>query len=296
MRPNVQLANFATLRDLTPLVRHAAMISVSDLGENLAMLCSYHRSIAEVCRRIGINRQQFNKYLSGHSHPSQNNMRRICDFFGVSPSELLMPPARLEQIVGLRGSPVMRPERDELLRHFDRIHAVCQPLDRYIGFYFRYFYSFGNKGLIIRSLASIQRRDDRFYWKNVEILRDPDTRRQSGINKYEGIVLYLADRIHFLEYETMQVNSITQMTLYPSYQQRLDYLVGIQTGGPTRRGRKPGASRVALEFLGRSLNARRALSETGFIRPDDPSLRPEIRDAISNEIEDGAYVLEIDEP
>lgn len=269
---------------------------MSDLGENLALLCSYHRSIAEVCRRIGINRQQFNKYLSGQSFPSQHNLRRICDFFGISPSEILLPSARLEHIIALRGSPILRPERDDLLRHFDRIQSVCQPLDRYVGFYFRYFFSFGNKGLVIRSLASITRRDDRFYWKNIEILRDPQSGRRTGMNKYQGIVLYLADRIHFIEYETMQVNSITQMTLYPSYQQRLDYLVGIQTGGPTRRGRKPGASRVALEFLGRSLNARRALSQLGLLWPDSPSLRPEIRDAIRNEIAEGEHVLEIDEP
>mgnify|MGYP001972390984 CR=1 FL=1 len=41
-------------------------------------------SIAAVCRRVGINRQQFNKYLAGAVRPSRHNMRRICDFFGVT--------------------------------------------------------------------------------------------------------------------------------------------------------------------------------------------------------------------
>lgn len=270
---------------------------MSDISENLVLLCSYQRSIADVCRRIGINRQQFNKYLNGQSFPSQRNLRRICDHFGVSPSEMLMPPARLEQMIVLRGGRSKeKPGRDLFLRHLDRLQAASQPLDRYVGFYFRYFYSFGNKGLIIRSLASITRENDRFLWKNIEILRDPESGQRTGMNKYEGTILYLADRIHFIEYETMQLNSITQMTLYPSYQQRLDYLVGIQTGGPTRRGRKPGASRVALEYLGPSLNIRRALGEIGLFHPENPSLRREIIDAVENDIPAGAFVLEIDEP
>ena len=33
------------------------------LPVNLAHLCGYYPSIAEVCRRLRINRQQFNRYL-----------------------------------------------------------------------------------------------------------------------------------------------------------------------------------------------------------------------------------------
>ncbi|EAA3799300.1 XRE family transcriptional regulator, partial [Salmonella enterica subsp. enterica] len=35
------------------------------LGNNLKLLCSHYRSIAEVCRKLAINRAQFNKYLGG---------------------------------------------------------------------------------------------------------------------------------------------------------------------------------------------------------------------------------------
>lgn len=41
-----------------------------DLPENLRVLYSYHSSIAEVCRRLGVNRSQFNRYLSGQTQPS----------------------------------------------------------------------------------------------------------------------------------------------------------------------------------------------------------------------------------
>jgi transcriptional regulator with XRE-family HTH domain len=65
---------------------------VSDyLGLNLKLLCSHYRSIAEVCRKLTINRAQFNKYLSGQSRPTAYNLTRICDFFGVEAYELSRP-------------------------------------------------------------------------------------------------------------------------------------------------------------------------------------------------------------
>ena len=43
---------------------------------------------------MGINRQQFTKYLNGAARPSARNMRRICDHFGVEEEELLIPHGR----------------------------------------------------------------------------------------------------------------------------------------------------------------------------------------------------------
>jgi hypothetical protein len=86
------------------------------------------------------------------------------------------------------------------------------------------------------------------------VLRHPDTGKVMGMNKYAGALFYLADRIHIVEYETLDFKSITQVTLYPSHQHRLLRLMGIQTGGPTRRGRKPGASKVALDYLVKDIN------------------------------------------
>jgi transcriptional regulator with XRE-family HTH domain len=45
---------------------------------NLKLMCSYAPSISEACRSMGINRQQFTKYLNGTSRPSARNLRRIC--------------------------------------------------------------------------------------------------------------------------------------------------------------------------------------------------------------------------
>jgi hypothetical protein len=223
-------------------------------------------------------------------------MRRICDFFGVSESELLMEPLQFEEMVSLKRKPLQQEALSKPLRHLDRLYQHSQDLDKYLGYYFRYFYSFGNQGKVIRSLAHVYREDDKYYWKNIEILRDPETGRTSGLNKYEGVLFYLADRLHILEYESIEVNSITQATLYPSHQSRLGILLGIQTGGPTRRGRKPGASKVALEFLGRDINLRQAMKRTGLFDPKAGLIRADILSLIDNSIAPGTFVLDVEEP
>ncbi|MFK7792970.1 MAG: helix-turn-helix domain-containing protein [Devosiaceae bacterium] len=51
-------------------------------------LCGEQASISAVCRELGINRQQFARYLAGRSLPSQANLAKICKYFGVTEGEL----------------------------------------------------------------------------------------------------------------------------------------------------------------------------------------------------------------
>lgn len=265
------------------------------LARNLGTLCGYYPSIAEICRKLVINRQQFNKYLAGQSRPSRHNMRRICDFFGVTESEVLMEPERFEEIVSLRRHPVREDRLTRPLKHLEKLYRKSASLERYTGYYYRYFYSFGYAGKVIKSLCAIDEDNGRFYWKNVERIRAADG-EPTTVNKYEGVVFLISDRIFIIEYETLLRNSITQVTLYPSYRTRVDRLVGIQTGGPVRRGRRPGASRVLLEYLGRNVDVRKALSQSGLFDQHDPRLPADIVGMIRNEIAEGSYVLEVEEP
>jgi transcriptional regulator with XRE-family HTH domain len=62
-------------------------------AENLRRKCGEFETIAEVCRGIGINRQQFNKYLAGSAFPNALTLRRICTFLKISEQVLFEPPA-----------------------------------------------------------------------------------------------------------------------------------------------------------------------------------------------------------
>lgn len=65
-------------------------------GDNLRVLCSTYSSVAGLCRELGVNRTQFNRYLSGESFPRPDVLHQICRFFDVDARILLEPVADLK--------------------------------------------------------------------------------------------------------------------------------------------------------------------------------------------------------
>lgn len=60
-------------------------------ARNLRQLVSGERSVSALCREAGINRTQFNRYLSGEAHPRPDVLDRICRHFGLDARILLEP-------------------------------------------------------------------------------------------------------------------------------------------------------------------------------------------------------------
>ncbi|MEM7522075.1 MAG: helix-turn-helix transcriptional regulator, partial [Pseudomonadota bacterium] len=58
-------------------------------GSNLRKLSKDYPSISELARQLGINRTQFNRYLSGESFPRPDVLARVCAFFDVDARVLL---------------------------------------------------------------------------------------------------------------------------------------------------------------------------------------------------------------
>ena len=50
-------------------------------GRNLRLLGQPYASVSALCRELGINRTQFNRYLSGESFPRPDILQRICAYF-----------------------------------------------------------------------------------------------------------------------------------------------------------------------------------------------------------------------
>jgi len=266
-----------------------------DFPQNLSLLCSYERSIAEVCRKLRINRQQFNKYLSGTVFPSRHNLRVICDHFGVTDSEILMPTANFADIVTLKSRPPSPEVENGILsaQTLHRLQGHSQEIaDRYLGYYFRYYYSFAFPGYVTKSLVVIFRHQRSTYWKNMEILRRRDRREKvQAVFKYIGLVALIAERIFVFEEEVILKNSVTQTILYPSYTSRVRQLIGIQTSAANLNRRTPAASRVLLEYIAPSVNVRKALKACGQYRDRDSQIGRDIRSRIANVVPKTVRVL-----
>ena len=99
-------------------------------GANLRQLALKFPSVAGLCRQLGINRTQFNRYLSGESFPRPDVLHRICVFFDVDARILLEPVADIlpattdlfshPDIAGFLGNGSVNVEEEEFPSGFFR--------------------------------------------------------------------------------------------------------------------------------------------------------------------------------
>ncbi|MGH1356719.1 MAG: helix-turn-helix domain-containing protein [Thalassovita sp.] len=263
-----------------------------DLHKNLRLLCSYHKSIAEVCRQLGVNRSQFNRYLSGETFPSLRLMRRMCDFFGVEESELLMPHGQFTELVRLKPNESgARAEKNIVSAVADDIRAGSRAaLDGYVGYYFTYYNSMSHPGMILRSLTKIYRTPYGLNVKSIESVGTPGARRFTC--KYEGACFMLGDRIFMTVMETLTRNEVMQIILYPCYNNRIRFLTGIVSGVAARAPRPPTATQIVYQYLGDSLDLRKTMKLCALYDPDDPQIPAEVRRMLAMGIREEARLLE----
>lgn len=138
------------------------------IGDNLRLLCSHYRSIAEVCRKLSINRAQFNKYLSGQSRPTAYNLKRICDFFGVEEYELGLPAEQFARLVGARGASDSPAAGDPLLELLQPLRQHAASLERYCGYYFEYANCMSVPGRILLSLVQLREERGSYLFERQE--------------------------------------------------------------------------------------------------------------------------------
>lgn len=263
-----------------------------DLPMNLRALCSYHRSIAEVCRQLGVNRSQFNRYLSGETFPSLRLMRRMCDFFGVEESELLLPHGQFMELVRLKPhDSSARAEKNVVSAVGEDIRmASRQILDSYVGYYFGYYQSMSHPGMVLRSLTRLYRTPHGVNVKSIETVGPPGARNFTC--KYEGACFVLDDRIFMTVMEMLTRNEVMQIILYPCYTSRIRFLTGVVSGVAARAPRPPTATQIVFQFLGTSVDIRKSLKLSGLYEPEDPALPSEVRKMLSGSMREGGGLLE----
>lgn len=91
-----------------PEMRRSPVELRSMFGGNLRILAESYPSISELSRQLGINRTQFNRYLSGESFPRPDVLSRICEFFEVDARVLLEPVQNITSGSDPLTSPFLR--------------------------------------------------------------------------------------------------------------------------------------------------------------------------------------------
>lgn len=237
------------------------MVAESVLASNLRLLCSTESSISEICRRIDINRQQFNKYLNGSSHPSAANLWRIATYFGVRPAELMLPPDEFEM------HPLVQPRLktarpDAHMRGFDSAFVgQTLGLRRYLGYYLSYFETESWANSIICALVRLSVKDGIVHCKSLERSVD-DQDGTLYLSKYDGRVALLGNRIFVTEFQELARDALVETVLYPIGRGQLSYLRGV-TFGITSLHRTPFTAPIVWRYLGTNVDLRAAMKKVG---------------------------------
>ncbi len=259
----------------------------NDYRANLQFCCDHYRSVSEVCRRLEVNRQQFNRYLTGTAAPSRHNHRRISDFFGLEEHELLMPHEAFAATFAQRAAartPVAALDRHATLLR-DASRSGSRDLHSYVGFYFKYFYSYLGNGRIKRELAHWHYDRDTLVSSVKQRFTGEDEDGEASLRfaTYRGLVGAIGDRLTTIDVQRGGAGETSMMILYPKRRQ-LRRLHGMTIGVSHGSARAIGAARVVMDFIGTEIDVRAALGALGTFKADDPSVPEPVRRAVENEI------------
>lgn len=256
---------------------------------NLRRLCEQQGSISQICRKIGINRQQFNKYLAGRHLPSTANVRAIANHFGLAPEVMFADPEDFSALID-----------GDFLETFNRLRGLPQAAsflstamavtdaqrEQLVGVYDRYHFSSIYPRRILRASMCIYAGPDLLQHVYVERFPHPDNQARTAYRfKYHGFVLPIEGRIFTLDFETHQRNEMT-FGIYSEVQRNTKSLMlGITSGIAANMYRQPFSTRQALHYRRPGLLNRSDLSRTSALDFNDPSIPSEVRAYLGSEPE-----------
>jgi transcriptional regulator with XRE-family HTH domain len=272
-------------------------------AQNLREECRRFESIAAVCRDSGINRQQFNKYLSGTTIPNARTLEKLCTFLGVESAQMFLSTEYKSIIQTLnfqKPKPTLQEiTRSRFLQSFNAKHNLPEytlpSKDFGEGYYNCYFPLEGTTNFLVRSILKTK-----IVENEMSFVRH--TRMMSPSNKLEHLAF---GKHHGLVIDDSTSLVLLGRNLFPPYNVSSIYLrKGPMYGLRTSMGlafilgmASPYASRVCIESIGSSnAAAKRALKEIGIV----PARHPTVSDAISRyltqDIETKSAMLGLPQP
>lgn len=239
-------------------------------AENLKTACATMGSVSQFCRQYGFNRQQFNRYISGQSRPSQHNRYRIASAFGLSASDFDLPAAEFQRLLAVRRKPYIHHDFLD-----DAFPGDLAALRRYEGFYQTWYISHSWPGRIVCAATHLRERGGKMLVTSVERIEAP----LNGIRqhtRYDGLAAYQYHRIFVVERTRRAAASFGQTILLPFEIHQQLYLRGVTMGISWRHDNQPYAARMIWRFYGPDADRRRLLSRCGAYRVDAREVPPAV--------------------
>ncbi len=232
---------------------------------NLRTLASNYPSISALARELGINRTQFNRYLSGESFPRPDILARICDFFSVDARVLLEPVEK----ISLNGGPI----DSAYLRDFMGQAVLNVPEQDFpSGFYQFSRRSFVKDNEYIRGLAYVKRDGSNTFLRGYE---PKSAMAMQGIppaptaREYRGFVLKVEDGLTLVASRrngiTASLNFLNRVTSFDN-----NFWVGYVARTVRENSSSHRMTRLVYEHLGKdTARIMETARQAGFCSFDD---------------------------
>lgn len=253
---------------------------LAHVSANLIQLAESFDSVAEFCRKLDVNRQQFNKYIAGQHVPAQKVIQKIARYFLMEPEDLFRAPAdfkaffegqRVSLPFDLQGAP-------ELVKLFPLLHKSSDDMRKMLGVYYRYHNSSIYKGQILRSVTCIYEREETVRYVTIEKFPLLDGSGRAGYTfTYHGFCIVLGDRFFLIDSESKQRNEFTFSILNQQHRRPNRFFYGILTGVASTSYRQPFSTRLAFQHVGSGSLDRIHLRKATVLAPEDPQVPVEIR-------------------
>ena len=272
--------------------------TIQIFAENLRIECEKSKSIAYVCRSLGINRQQFNKYLKGDHLPSAKRRRMMCEFFGVPEDEMFTPAS--ERVSVAKRAATQQSTFDISIQNLKRLEEAArtflprgQPYHGLKdGFYYCYFPMQNNDEFLVRSLVKIKAlRGMTAFVRHTFFRSAIFPSKVIARGRHRGFILPSENESYLVGINCAAPHHLSVLTV-PRAPDSIDQ---VFRGLALTRGISGTYScRHCLEYLGTSLrDVRPKLALAGVVKRTDPSIHPSVAASLSNHFPSMAGQLDL---
>ncbi len=257
-----------------------ALTPHKQFSENLLALSSAAGSIANVCRELKINRQQFNKYLAGGTLPTEVTLLKFSKYFHVEPDMFFRPleggnssaieSPHAKYLTGLINEPMIT--RAAISGALTASQNCSLPE----GVYSFYGPWLPEPEFCVRGTIFIARRNEVMLFTRVSQLVKLDKRYgRAELRRHDGIVMEVKGKLSFVSRERRNFNIISALNIDASNLIELQLLSGLfLTFNPSG---VPHAGQIVLVYEGNKSKLKENLKYIGIVKIDSPYISERVK-------------------
>ncbi len=242
-----------------------------DFANNLRRLTEKRGAIAQVCRDLGMNRQQFNKYLSGTTFPSPQTLEKLADYFGVDQRAMFSPAEGTLPELGHLDRRALRILRDTL--------ADSAKTQFREGCYLVYYPGLRGTTDIIRAVMAVFKIGNlTFFRRHTKFAAGRHSIGRSAYGQHEGIIVESGGCSYLLAKNRQGAGEISLQSFGSSTSVRNNIVSGLAL--VFNPWQEPVAMRVTVNYFGPLDAFKSAMKLRGVVPGTSPNISEIIRRSV----------------